>query len=148
MIWHVLSVTFAIVFGIAIVLTLAYVMVCVFRILRCKFRYTKLYKYMVEHEAFDFSVKDRERWEKIKAERWGQVEIDKQRFFWDGEYWKFVPDIMGDGIGAFVRENDILEYRAWPSNVRVLYITDSAWRMVNDFSYGDSYFGHSDIDVA
>lgn len=95
MIWYVLGTTFAIMFGIILILVLAYSALYVFRILRYKFRYTKLYKYMVEHDAFDFTVKDRERWEKIKAERWGKVEIDKQRFFWDGEYWKFVPDITG-----------------------------------------------------
>lgn len=132
MIWRVIGYTFAIMFGIALVLALCGVGVCVFRMLRCKFRYTKLYKYMVEHEAFKFSALERNRWEKIKEERWGKVEIDKQRFFWDGEYWKFVPDITGDGIGAFVREKDLLEYQAWPSHVRVLYVTDSAWRMVND----------------
>lgn len=127
MIWWVLGYTFLIVFGAVLVLALSAVGVCVFRMLRCKFRYTRLYKYMVEHEAFKFSVEDRERWEKIKEERWGKVDVSNQRFFWDGEYWKFVPDLTGDGIGAFVREKDIFEYCAWPSNN--VYITDSAWRI-------------------
>lgn len=69
MLGKVIGVTLLIVAGIALVCALMALCVCGGRMIRNGFRYTRLYEYMVKHGAFDFSVSDQKRWEKIQEEK-------------------------------------------------------------------------------
>ena len=109
MLGKVIGVTLLIVFGIALVCAFMALCVCGGRMVRNGFRYTRLYEYMVNHGAFDFTVAEKKRWEKIQEEklkRKSKKEAGQEVITWRGKEWYIIPDYIGDAAGYIVNKKD------------------------------------------
>lgn len=119
---HVVKWTLIIILTITIILCLIGALVVAIRILRHRFRYTKMYAWIVHNDGLSLTTKEKERFEQIEREKAGGRDLNKDCLKIEGEWYAYSPDIIGDGPGSFVNVNDWVEYnkgRKYVDEVRV-----------------------------
>lgn len=127
MFFKIISILFGIILGAVILSCLVATLVMVIRVVRHNIRYTAFYKWLVEHEAFNFSKWEQERWEGIKKERWSKEVIDNHDYIRIGNgLYFFTPDYFDSCDGYLINRYE------WEKKGRI-----TTYKLIKEVANGD-----------